>query len=237
MSAEELRNSLPDPNAADEIVTNVGLAALSSVPIVGPFIAGLTQSAVSHRAAVRQADFDHLVVLELNDLGGRVDGITAESILESDAFMAAYSKAARAAAETASSEKRERLARALSRMGPWVTLDEARKQLLFNLVARYDDLHFQLLDYFSNPVEWIQRENPEWQPDATGMGGITGPMNLFLFPGVPNWEATVHPIVAEMEGDQTMSVPLNSSMSSAGTVQKRTSSLGDALLEFVRSPQ
>jgi hypothetical protein len=232
---DDLAAHIPQPDAAQEIANALGIAALESVPLAGPFLAAGPQSALAIRQAQERAKFDGMVVAALRDLDAQINAITPD-MLESTEFVAAYTKAARAAAETASEKKRRRLARALAQMGPWSTLDESWRQQLFDLVAGYDDLHVQLLDYFRDPVGWIRRGTPDYQEGGFGMGGITGPLATYMFPGYVDWQPIVLPAIRTLETDGTAQVPLGSSMTTRGTVEKRTTALGDALFDFIAEP-
>lgn len=230
---DDLRCFAASAGAAQELVNGAGLAALSTIPIAGPFLANATQSAMAIRENARRAEFDRLVIERLERISADVAGITPESIISSDDFAAAYAKSSRVASETASKRKREYLARALGQMGPWNDIDVSRKHLLLDLVARYEELHIRLLDYFRAPILWIKKGTPQFQVDGGGIGGVSGPIGTYMFPGVPDWDATVVPALKTLENDSLANVPWTTTMSTEGTFQSRTTPLGDALLAFI----
>ena len=230
----DLRDEIPEIDPDKSAATDYALIALDTfVPVVGGAIADLSRGMLARKAEERQNEFNTLVATEVAKISERVNELTPEAILESDEFMAAYSAASRVAAESDSKAKRARLARALSKMGPWENISRDRRARFFTLVMRYSDLHVFLLRYFRDPPAWLRQNAPKWQPGRYMMAGIETVLGEHVFRGERDWKETIQPILGEITADGLGQVPLGTTMSEDGTVQKRTSSLGDQFLDFI----
>ncbi|MGY4856859.1 hypothetical protein [Cryobacterium sp. AP23] len=226
--------AVPESNPDKDALIDYGLTAVNAfVPIVGSGIADLARGIIARKSEERQHAFDTLVALEVTRLAEQVAGITPQSMVESDEFMAAYAKASRVAAETESADKRQRLAAALTRMGPWSSIDPTRRQGLLDLVATYDDLQIFLLGYFRDPTAWLTANAPDWRPGKYMMAGIDTILGDYVFTNGTDWRPSVTTALARFPLDGVADVPLQASMTDAGTVQKRTTSFGDQLLDFI----
>ncbi|MBO0979280.1 hypothetical protein [Microbacterium sp. SD291] len=71
-------------------------------------------------------------------------------------FIAAVTRAQRASAETASQQKRQRLAAAVANGGSWAPFAATEREQFTRLVDEFDALHIWLLHYFTNPRAWLQ---------------------------------------------------------------------------------
>jgi len=147
--------------------------------------------------------------------------------------MAAFEKVSRAAAETASDEKRARLAHTIVHVGPWSSLSSALRQQFLELIVRYDDLHIAVLAYFRNPAQWLANNVRQWSPDQRMAGGPLWPLEQYLLPGDPDSLSALSSVVATLRSDGLIVLPDASRNSTEETLVKRTTSVGDGLLQFV----
>jgi hypothetical protein len=226
----EIENDLSDatasPNRYSAALTTMGMAALGLVPVVGGAVQTIAQGTLGQRQAEREAEFAQRVARRLQALE---NGPSPKQVLDSDEFIAAWTKAERVAAETADAAKRERLARVLARTGPWGPYDPEDRQILLELVTRYTEEHVALLDFFQDPIAAIHRREPGWKSTYY----IAAPMRLvrdFLFPGNAAAMERVPRVSADLERDGTASLALLTNMSADGMLLKRTGYLGDRLL-------
>lgn len=143
---------------ADEI--GYGLAAAGMFPVFGSAIADLSGGVLAQKREARQHEFNVGVAEVVEDLAGRFTGLPPELLLESDEFVAAYEKASRFAAETASRDMCARLARVLAHMGPWGGLDQTTRGQFLDMTGRYDDLLILLLRFFRDPTTWLRSNTP-----------------------------------------------------------------------------
>jgi len=230
----ELIAALPEYHPDRDAGIDYGLTAVNAfIPIVGSGLADLARGIIARKAEERQHEFDTLIAVEVTRLAGLVEGITPQSMVESDEFMAAYAKVARVAAETESTKKRQRLAVTLTQMGPWSTVDPTRRRDLMDLTAVYDDLHVFLLGYFRDPAAWLRANAPAWRPGKYMMAGIDTVLADYVFTDGTEWRPSVTAAVSRFSMDGVADVPMNVSMSDAGNVQKRTTAFGDQFLSFI----
>lgn len=66
-------------------------------------------------------------------------------------FLASLARAARAAAETASQEKRQVLARAAAHSGPWSDVEQERREEFVQLACELQPVHIRLLVFLDAP--------------------------------------------------------------------------------------
>jgi hypothetical protein len=232
-----LRDNLPDHTPDKNAAIDFGLTAVDAVvPVFGGVVADLSRGMLARRSEERQHEFNVAVVGELELVAARVDRLQPETILDSDEFMAAYERAARIAAESASRDKRARLAAALSRMGDWDDLSKESREFFFGLVARYSDLHVFLLVFFHEPQAWLSQHAPDFNPRSIMMGSIKAMLQQHVFPDASDLESTVFPALAELKQDGLADVPLTTAMSGDGIVASRISPLGRRFLAFLGDP-
>jgi len=233
----DLISAVPASNPDRDAMTDYALTAASALlPIVGGAISDTARGMISRKAEERQHQFDTLVALEVTRLAERVEDITPQAMVESDEFMAAYAKVSRVAAETESIEKRQRLAAALTHMGPWSGIDSTRRHDLLNLVARYHDSDIFLLRYFRNPVTWLSENATGWQPGRYELAGIGTILGDYVFAGQSDWRPSVDASISRFEADGVANVPMGTTMSESGTVDRRTTAFGNQLLDFIADP-
>ena len=223
----DLSNATVAPSRYGTALTTAAMAAVGMMPGVGGAIQTIAQGTLAQRQAERDADFAMRVARRLQALENRP---TTDEVLDSDEFIAAWTKAERVAAETADSAKRERLARVLARTGPWAPYDPEDRAILLDLVTRYNEEHIALLDFFRDPSEAIRRTDPRWQPNVVGGAPVTL-VKQYLYPDNPAAVARVGRVAGDLQRDGTADIPLNAMMTGNGVLQKQTSALGDRLLD------
>lgn len=233
----------PDPvkdGFAAALSGGAGAAAVASglasaVPVAGPLISKAIDGTLAyrHNKWLREG-FDRVAsrLRKLEEAGGP----TIVEMLASDEFVAACAAVEQDLRRTASEEKRHRLADALLRMGPWGPDDEETRRQFFSYVERYGELHIQLLDFFENPLAWLRRGTPDYDPNRLYSGGIASVFNSYMFPGEPNWQERVSPVLADLSNDGLVESPgLNTIMTSQGVHQARITRRGTHFLAFIRS--
>ncbi|QTV79262.1 hypothetical protein [Microbacterium sp. NIBRBAC000506063] len=232
---DSLDDRVPGHSPLRDTMINAGLAGISAVPLVGGVVAQFTSGLLAERQGARQHKFNVAVARVVEDVLTRVDGLTPEAVLDSDEFMAAYERASRAAAETSSAEKRTRLASAVRHAGPWSTIDESKRAQFLTLVARYDDLHFAMLNFFRDPRAWIKASTADWhEPAQWGASSLGALLEKYVFPSVAGWRQLVTPVLDELQNAGLLdNAPLNTMMTPSGPLQQRTKPLGVELLQFV----
>lgn len=234
---ENFEALVPPHEPANDVLALAGKAALSLVPVLGPFAAETLALALETRQAERQREFNQAIAHALTDVMSRLDaGLAVEDIVESDEFIAAVTGAQRMAAETASERKRQRLAAAVANGGSWAPYSASEREQFKRLVEQFDELHVWLLHYFVDPASWMQSRDLYSQHANLVMGGIGGPLGSALGCSPNVWRGPVTQAAADLERAGLASIPLTTSMSAQGIFAPRTSERGRRFLAFLNEP-
>lgn len=225
---------VPPHEPAEDTLAFAGKAALSMVPVLGPLAAETLAHALESRQAQRQHEFNVAIARALTTALEQLDeSTTIETIVGSDEFIAAVTRAQRAAAETASQQKRQRLAAAVANGGSWAPFAATEREQFTRLVDEFDALHVWLLHYFTDPAGWLQARDLYAQHANIMMGGIDGPLGsaLNVHPNV--WDGPVKQAAADLDRNGLASIPLTTMMSAQGIFGPRTSDKGRRFLAFI----
>lgn len=212
-------------------------AAVSLVPIAGPLVSETLAHVVNTRQAKRAHEFDVAVATALTTLFEQSENqINVEEVVDSDAFVAAVTRAQRAASETASAEKRRRLAAAVSNAGDWAPFSVAEREQFIRLVEEFGALHIWLLHYFVDPAAWLRAHDLYEQHSNIYMGSITNPLQSALGASKSEWFESVSQACADLDREGLASVPLTTMMSASGIFEPRTAQKGSRFLAFIAEP-
>lgn len=233
----DLNELVPPYEPAEDTLAFAGKAALSMVPVLGPVAAEVLALAMETRQAERQNEFNAAIARALTDAILRLDGAaTIEDIVRSDEFIAGVTKAQRAAAETSSQKKRQRLAAAVANGGSWAPFSASEREQFKRLVDEFDDLHVWLLHYFTDPAGWLRSRELYAQHANVMIGGIEGPLGTALGTQRAIWGGAVAQAAADLERASMASIPLTTTMSSQGVFAPRTNEKGRRFLAFLNEP-
>jgi hypothetical protein len=233
----DLVSAVPPHEPADDTLAFASKAALSAIPVVGPIAAETLAHALDTRQAERQHDFNLKVAYALTEALERLDAsLTVEDVLDSDEFVAAITRAQRAAAETASQAKRRRLASAVANGGSWAPFSASEREQFTRLVDEFHELHVFLLHYFIDPKGWLDAHGLYEQHSNILMGGVGGPLASALGAPEKEWSAPVTQAVADLGRTGLAEIPLKTSMGPDGVFAPRTSQKGSRFLAFIGEP-
>ncbi|WP_454172196.1 hypothetical protein [Microbacterium maritypicum] len=225
---------VPPHEPAEDTLAFAGKAALSMVPVLGPLAAETLAHALESRQAQRQHEFNTAIARALTTALEHLDETTTiEDVVGSDEFIAAVTRAQRAAAETASQQKRQRLAAAVAHGGSWAPFAATEREQFTRLVDEFDALHIWLLHYFTNPRAWLQARDLYRQHENIMMGGITGPLGSALNAHPSVWDGPVTQAAADLDRNGLAHIPLTTTMSAQGIFESRTSAKGQRFLAFI----
>lgn len=233
----DLVSAVPPHEPADDTLAFAGKAALSAIPVVGPIAAETLAHALDTRQASRQHDFNLQVAYALTDALERLDErLTVEGVVDSDEFIAAITRAQRAAAETASQAKRRRLASAVVNGGSWAPFTASEREQFTRLVDDFDELHVFLLHYFTDPKGWLEAHGLYEQHSNIYMAGAGTPLVSAFGAPEREWSAPVEQAVADLARAGLADVPLKTTMSADGVFSARTHEKGQRFLSFIGEP-
>ncbi len=233
----DLVSAVPPHEPADDTLAYVGKAAIGAIPLVGSIAAETLAHALDTRQAARQHDFNMQVAYALADALERLDeNLTVEDVVDSDEFIAAITRAQRAAAETASQAKRRRLASAVVNGGSWAPFSASEREQFTRLVDDFDELHVFLLHYFTDPKSWLEAHDLFSQHSNIYMAGVGRPLASALGAPESEWKAPVTQAVADLARTGLADVPLTTTMSADGVFSPRTHQKGSRFLAFIGEP-
>ncbi|WP_065569662.1 hypothetical protein [Microbacterium oleivorans] len=233
----DLVSAVPPHEPSEDALAFAGKAALGAIPLVGSIAAEAVAHALDTRQAARQHDFNMQVAYALTEALSRLDdSLTVEDVLGSDEFLAAITRAQRAAAETASQTKRRRLASAAVNGGSWAPFSESEREQFTRLVDEFSELHVFLLQYFTDPKGWLEAHGLYEQHSNIYMAGVKTPLASAFGAPQAEWSAPVDQAAADLDRAGLAYIPLTTTMSADGVFSPRTHQKGRRFLDFVGEP-
>lgn len=227
----------PPYEPAEDTLATVGRMALSTIPGVGSVLAEALGHAVAARQAALQHSFNVIVASELHRVAAGLDqSLTVDDVVSSDEFVAAMTRASRAASETSSELKRRRLAASVANSGPWALFPQARRERFTKLVNDYDDLHVWMLQYLNSPSVWLQAHGIPYSgdgletPDANPLSAAFG-----VPPGV--WHFQVARRVADLDSERLARIPDAVKQTPGDPAWARVTDVGRDFLTFIGEPE
>lgn len=231
---------VPAHEPAEELLAFAGQQALGVIPVVGSIAADTLAHALQARQAQRQHDFDVAIAGALTRVLTTIhDAPAVEDIVNSDEFVAAVTRAQRAAAETASADKRRRLAAAVANGGSWAPFSASEREQFTRLAEEFSPLHIWLLHYFVDPERWMTARGLFAQFSHVTMGTVQRPLQTALGASGDlddQWWEAVAQAAGDLERNGLGRIPLATMMSSDGIFESRTSDKGLRFLLFINEP-
>lgn len=233
----DLVSAVPPHEPAEDALALAGKAALGAIPLVGSVAAETLAHALDSRQAQRQHDFNLKVAYALNEAFERLnEKITIEDVVDSDDFIAAITRAQRAAAETASEARRRRLASAVVNGGHWAPFSASEREQFTRLVDEFDELHVFLLHYFVDPKAWLDSHGLQDEYERLYMAGVGTPLSAVFGVSEGQWRAPVDQAASDLARNGLADIPLRTTMSADGVTAARTSEKGRRFLSFLSEP-
>ncbi|MBN8206997.1 hypothetical protein JF550_13670 [Microbacterium esteraromaticum] len=230
----DLTNLIPSHEPSEDTLATVGGMALDAIPLVGPLAGRALDHALAMRERERRREFDLAIVGEVQRLAEQAEtALTVADVVSSDEFLATLARTRREAAETASTTKRQRLARAaVSSLDPGAP-SRAEREGYLRLIIELDDLHIWLLSYFVHPRKWLETHDLAHTYANVSAGSPALPLEAALGHFGHTSSAPVENALADIQRRGLVDVPLRTFMSQSGMLQPRITSRGRALLHFL----
>jgi hypothetical protein len=224
-------DSFPDQGAGDAAHA-VTKALVGMVPVAGSALTVLLETVLAPPLERRREKWFRMLGAAVEQLQQTVDGLTTEALSENDVFITVVAQATQVALRTHQDEKLNALKAAVLNSGlPNPPADDL--QLMYvRFIDELSPWHIRLLDLFSGPEQWMQRNgvnNPGW-----AMGGPSTVIE-HCFPALKNEREFYEQIVRDLQSRGLIHQGqfLNTTMTDRGMVQARTSGLANAFLAFV----
>lgn len=181
--------------------------------------------------ARRQAEWAEEVGRAIRQLQER-KGITPEELRENPAFIDAVLAATQVAVRTSQEEKRKALLNAITNAGLPGAPELSEQQMFIALVERMTEWHIRLLSLFQSPKERLQGKG--YRPALAG--SLAGVIEA-AYPELRERRDLYDQVWSDLaSAGLHRSGSLQTMMTPEGTLQKRTTELGDRFLQFIGAP-
>jgi hypothetical protein len=223
----------PPARTQGDILHKATEAALPLLPIVGllPGAPQLFQAIIGPPFERRLADWCHTVSGKLRELGAN-RGFKPEDLSENPGFVDVIMTATQAALRTSQKEKQDALRNAVANAALPGAPELAAQQLFIGLVDRLTDWHLVILKVFQNPVAWRAADGRHLRETSSMMAVI-----FQAFPELKGRDELVNLVWADLKAAGLhRSGDLNTMMTGAGSMAKRTTEFGDQFLAFISAP-
>lgn len=204
--------------------------ALSLIPVAGGALVEVFNSVVESPLTKRRWDTVRDIGEVINDLLDQ-GIVTEENLQQNDAFISTVAEVCSISLRNHQAEKLEALKNAVKNSAlPSCPADDYR-QLFLNFVDVCTVSHIKLLTVFNHPRAWLDQKGiktPNWIS-----GSLSSVIDLAL-PELRGHQEIRDSIWKDMYQRGLVSTDsLNSSLSSDGMLAKRTTSLGEQLINFL----
>lgn len=206
----------------------------SLVPLVGDIIKFIFEDpAMKRRDDWIQSLSERIQKLEENN-------INIEDLKNNENFISAVFYASSIAVKTHSKEKHAILLNALTNTALVTSADETKQTIFLNLINEFTDLHILLLRFFRNPNFYIKNVYAKLSPQI--YASITSSyLNLF-FKQNDKLNVTneiIFLVTNSLHSNGLISLDsqsISNSLTLNGLQEKRTTTLGDEFINFIKNP-
>lgn len=220
----------PETDAADTGYAVIR-AALGGIPVLGSAAQELLQMIIAPPLARRQAAWAEDIGQAIRRLASD-KGIKPEDLRQNASFIDAVLSATQAAVRTSQEEKRKALLNAVANAALPAAPDVTEQQMFIALVDRLTDWHLRILALFQRPTELLAGRRYE-----PAIGSSLGAVIEAAYPELQGRRELCDQVWSDLAAAGLhRSGSLHTMMTPEGTLQKRTTEVGDRFLAFIRSP-
>jgi hypothetical protein len=199
-------------------------AVLSVVPVVGGPAAELFQFVVQPPLEKRREAWMRDVGEKLHELEAK--GLDLTKLQENDQFISAVMHASQAALRTHKAEKLAALRNAVLNIAQGLAPDEVRQHLLLSFIDQLSESHLRILKTFHAPAA----------PPGMSMGGL-GNVLEHNFADLRGQRELYDQLWKDLYSRGLVNTDnLHITMSGSGLAERRTTGLGEALLQLISEP-
>jgi len=213
-------SQLPSKSAGD-IAHAVAKAGLSAIPVIGGPAVELFQLVV-------QPPLDKRREAWMTDVGNRLreleaNGLNLTDLQKNEQFVSAVMQASQAALRTHKAEKLAALRNAIINVARGQAPDETVQHLLLSFVDSLSEMHLRILKVFHAPSP----------PPGLSMGGL-GDVLEYNIPELRGRQDLYRQLCRDLYADGLFNTEnIGVTMSGNGLTQRRTTGLGETLLQFI----
>ena len=218
---------VPDTPASSkgDIAHSLAKAGLSLMPIAGGPAVELFQLMVQPPLEKRRNEWMQAVGEKLQELESK--GLNLQDLQQNEEFITAVMHATQAAMRTHIASKRDALRNAILNVATGQAPDETVQHILLEFVDTLTEMHLRILKVFHAP-------NP---PSGMSMGGLSNVLE-YNIPELRNRRKIYDQLWKDLYVRGLVNTEqLHITMSGSGLSQRKTTGLGEALLQFITEPQ
>ena len=223
---------VPTATFADRLHA-LGRASLASIPVVGSAAEVLFTEFITPSLEKRRFEWMNDIADRLQKLEERGD-LNLEDLQNNESFVTTLMQAGQAAIRDHQSEKLEALRNAVVNAALPHAPEESLQQHFINLIDTFTVWHLRLLDLFSDPQAWFQRNNATL-PSASSLEQLI----MAAWAELQDHSDFLKVIVDELAAKGLFSSNgeiLRTMMTPHGVLGKRTTEMGDSFLKFIKAP-
>lgn len=221
----------PPNRTPGDLLHTVAKAGLSLIPGVGSAAATVLMEVLGPPLERRRLEWAKTVAAVLEDLQQN-RGVDVEQLRNNEGFIDTVTQASQAAMRTSQQEKREALRAAILNSGLPKAPDESLQQMFIHYVDVFTVWHLKLLQLFRNPRAWftsVGRNAPQFSISGS-LDAVLRHAYLELEGRREFYDSIWHDLYQRRLVNTER---LQGTMSGPGTMEKRTTELGDQFLAFI----
>jgi hypothetical protein len=222
-----------DHTAVGWHVSQMALGMLDIIfPGLGYGAQQLAQKAIPDPLLKRQVEFYNRLAEGLREVGGRIDELSPERLVESEEFISAVIETTPLAVKTHREAKRQAFANTVLNTAAGVNLDDAVRGRFLSALDQFSVGHIDLLNLLADPMS---RPSVQKAYNTFYMGS---PISLYTeeLAAIGLSGDALNFIVSDLHRHGFINDSMHVMMSKQGAGQKMTTSLGDAFLRFISTP-
>lgn len=216
----------PRPAPGDVIHTTIR-ATLGAIPYVGSAATEFFNAVIAPPILKRREIWMEEIAKALNQLESTIEGFKVEELSKNEEFISAIMHGTIIAMRTHQTEKIEILRDAVINVAIGRAPRDDLQLMFLRFIDELTPYHLKILKLFSNPAPYVGN---------IGMGGLSTAIEKAV-PELQN-QKEFYTLLYRDLGARGLLIDsgLNVTMTGHGLGQKRTTQLGDAFLEFIKSP-
>ena len=212
-------------NSKGDIAHSLTKAGLSLIPIAGGPAVELFQLMMQPPLERRRNEWMQAVGEKLQELESK--GLKLEDLQQNEQFVTAVMHATQAAMRTHVVTKRDALRNAILNVAAGQAPEETVQHLLLEFIDTFTEMHLRILKVFHAPCP----------PPGMSIGGLSNVLEHNI-PDLRNRREIYDQLWKDLYVRGLVNTEhLHMTMSESGLAQRKTTGLGEALLQFITEPQ
>jgi hypothetical protein len=218
-----------------EIAVLLAKIGLSFIPVAGGAASEIFGAIVAPQLEKRRTEWFEGMANDLEQLKGKIENLTPESLSQNDSFVTMFLHASRTAISNHQREKLEALRNAVLNAATPNAPDDDLQLMFLDAIDTLTTWHLRVLAYFDNPRQWFTERGLQLSADL-------GSALALLQRAYPELDGRVDfcdILYNELSSRGLLDGPATSihgSMTASGTLASRTTQIGKQFIRYITSP-